>query len=79
VGGWMKNDRRDKNQHESHQIQQNPSKDRAMYEGHNPSFSKWNYNIYIFLNSSILIRILKQVPKYFATELYIYPQGLTVH
>jgi hypothetical protein len=51
----------DEKQTECHEIEPNPLKDRAMPEGNNPSF-------YV-LDSSIHIRILKQVPKYLATGL----------
>jgi hypothetical protein len=34
----VKTERTDKNQIESHEIEPNPSKDRAMHEGDNPSF-----------------------------------------
>jgi hypothetical protein len=48
-----------------HEINPNPSKDRAMPEGDNPSF--WDEFIKF---TSMHIRILKQVPKYLATGLY---------
>jgi hypothetical protein len=51
-------ERADKNQIESHETEPNPSKDRAMHEGDNPLFK-----IYLFLDSSIHIRIFQQVPK----------------
>jgi hypothetical protein len=50
-----------------HEIEPNPSMDRAMPEGDNPF--GWIYKIYYFVDSSIRIRILKQVPKYLATAL----------
>jgi hypothetical protein len=50
----------DENQTECHEIEPNPLKDRSMPEGDNPSFRD-------FLDSSIHICILKQVPKYLAT------------
>jgi hypothetical protein len=58
-GRGVKTDRADKNQNESHEIEPNPSKDKTMHEGDNPSFYKCYYKIYIFLKSSIHIRILK--------------------
>jgi hypothetical protein len=47
-----------------HEIEPNPSKDRAMPKRDNPI-----YKIYFFLDSSIHIQILKQVSKYLATGL----------
>jgi hypothetical protein len=49
---------------ESHGIEPNPSKDRTMYEGDNPSFLDEFIKICFFLDSSIHIHIFKQVPKY---------------
>jgi hypothetical protein len=54
----------DENQTECHEIEPNPSKDRAMREGDNPSFLDE-----FFLDSSIYVRILKQVLRYLATGL----------
>jgi hypothetical protein len=53
---------------ECYEIEPNPSKDRAMTEGYNSSFLD-EFTIYFFLDGSIQIRILKQVPKYLATGL----------
>jgi hypothetical protein len=36
---------RKKTQTECREMEPNTSKDRAMYEGDNPSFLKWNYKI----------------------------------
>jgi hypothetical protein len=59
----------DENQTECHEIEPNPSKDRTMPEGDNPSFSD-EFTKYIFcLVCPIHIRIIKQVPKYLATGL----------
>jgi hypothetical protein len=54
---------------ECHEFESNPSKDRAMPEGDNPSFCDELWNLLFSLDSSIHIRILKQVPKYLATGL----------
>jgi hypothetical protein len=59
----------DENQTECHGIKPNPSKNRAMPEGGNPSFWDEFTKFYFFLDSSIHIRIFKQVPKYLATGL----------
>jgi hypothetical protein len=40
-----------------------------MHEGDNPSFFRWIYKIYFFLDSAIHIRIFKEVPRYLATGL----------
>jgi hypothetical protein len=47
-----------------HEIEPNPSKDRAMHEGDNPSFCD-EFVTFTFIH----IRIFKQVPKYLATVL----------
>jgi hypothetical protein len=52
-----------------HEIEPNPLKDRAMPEGDNPSFCDEFVKFTFFLDSSIHIRILKQVSKYLATGL----------
>jgi hypothetical protein len=59
----------DKNQTECYEIEPNPSKDRAMPEWDNHSFWDEFTKFTFFLDSSIHIRILKQVPKYIATGL----------
>jgi hypothetical protein len=66
---WKLKEPFDENQAECHEIEPNPSKDRVMPERYNPFVLRWNYKIYIFLDSSIHILILKQVPNYLATEL----------
>ena len=55
-----------KNEILCHEIEPNPSKDRAMHEGDNPSFLD---EFYFLLDSFIHIRISKQIPKYLATGL----------
>ena len=53
---------------ENPKIERNPTKDRAMHEGDNPSF--WDeFMKFTFSYSFIHIRIFKHVPKYFATGL----------
>ena len=47
-----------------HEIEPNPSKDRAMHEGDNPSFLV-EFMKFTFIH----IRISKQMPKYLATGL----------
>jgi hypothetical protein len=54
---------------ECHEIEPNPWKDRAMPEGDNPSFCDEFIKFTFLGDSSIHIRILKQVPKYSATWL----------
>jgi hypothetical protein len=66
---WKRKEPSDENQTECHEIEQNPSKDTAMAEGENPSFWDEFTKIYFFLDNSIHIRILKQVPRYLATGL----------
>jgi hypothetical protein len=53
-----------------HEIEPNPSKDRAMHKGDNPSF--WDEFIKFTFFSTIffMFRIFNQVPKYLATGLY---------
>jgi hypothetical protein len=58
----------DENQTECHEIEPNPSKDRAMPEEDNPSFGD-EFMKFTFFDSSIHVRILKQAPKYLATGL----------
>jgi hypothetical protein len=66
---WKLKELSDENQTEYHEIEPNPSKDRAMPEGKNPSlldeFTKFTF----FLIVPIYICILKQVPRYLATGL----------
>jgi hypothetical protein len=59
----------DENQTQCHGTEPNPSKDRDMHEENNPSFSDEFTKFHFFPDSSIHIRILKQVPKYIATGL----------
>jgi hypothetical protein len=59
----------DENQTECHEIKPNLSKDRAMPEGDNPQVRDEFMKFTFFLDSSIHICILKQVPKYLATGL----------
>jgi hypothetical protein len=61
---WKLKEPSDENQTECHEIEPNLSKDRAMHEGDNPSFSDEFTKFTYFFDSSIHIRILKQVPKY---------------
>jgi hypothetical protein len=49
------------------QAQPNPSKDRAMRKGGNPLFWGGFIKFTFFLDSSIRIRIIKQVPKFLDT------------
>jgi hypothetical protein len=58
---WKLKEPLDENQTEFHEIEPNPSKDRAMPEGDNPFVLRWIYIIYFFLHNSIHIRNLKQV------------------
>jgi hypothetical protein len=67
---WRKNvkiERGYKNQTDCHESEPNPSKTRAMHEEDNPSFWDEFIKFYFFLDSSIHIRILKQVSKDLAT------------
>jgi hypothetical protein len=54
---------------ESHKIQLNPSKDRAMHEIDNPSFLYESIKFTFFLDSSIHIRIFTQLLQYLASGL----------
>jgi hypothetical protein len=65
---WILKETSDENQTECHQIEPNPSRDKGMRDGDNPSF--WEEFTNYFLDSSVHIRILKQVPKYLATGLW---------
>ena len=60
-----------KNQILCHEIEPNPSKERAMHEGDNPSFLDEFMKFYFLLDtcSFIHIRIFQQIPKYLATGL----------
>jgi hypothetical protein len=52
-----------------HEIDPNPSKDRAVFEGYNPSFCDEYIKFTFFLDSFIYICISEQVQKYLATGL----------
>jgi hypothetical protein len=52
-----------------HEIETNPSKDRAMHEGDNPSFRDEFIKFTFFLTVLFILVLFKQVPKYLATGL----------
>ena len=62
-------ERTEEDQKLCHEIEPNPSKDRAMHEGDNPLFWDELIKFYFLSWQFIYIRIFKQVPKYLATGL----------
>jgi hypothetical protein len=66
---WKLKSRWMKIKQEYHGIETNPSKNRAMPEGDNPSFWRRIVKVDFCRDSSIHIRILKQVPKHLAVGL----------
>jgi hypothetical protein len=67
---WKLKELSGENQTECQEIDPNPSKDKAMPEGDNPSFwDAFTKSDFFFFDSSIYIRTLKQVRKYLATGL----------
>jgi hypothetical protein len=63
---WKLKEPSDENQTVCHEIEPNPSEYRAIAEGDTSNLSFWDEftKFTFFLDSSIHIRILKQVPKY---------------
>jgi hypothetical protein len=64
---WKLKEQSDENQKQCHEIEPNPSKDKTMPEGYNPSFWDEFTKLSFFLTVQFIYVFLKQVPKYLAT------------